>query len=90
MTRSDYENMNIEELHVHLSLIRAVLRKHEPAYKNEAQDEKFKNIFLDSLMRLKNEQTVDNVLNFYFDCNCVGYAVYPTRSEVKEMISKVF
>lgn len=90
MTRSDYEKMNIEELHIHMSLIRDVIQKHEPAYKSEARDEKFKNIFLDSLMRLKNEQTVDSVLNFYFDCNCVGYAVFPARSEVEEMISKVF
>lgn len=90
MTRSDYENMNIEELYIHMRLIRDVIQSHKPSYKNEAQDEKFRNMFINSLMRVKKERTVDNMMNLFFDCNCIGYAIYPTRAELKEMIEKVF
>ena len=93
MDMSSYKNMNIEELHIHMNMIKSIIRTHDTKNNKdyqEQQEEKFKKLFMDSLLRMKDKPCVENMITLYFDCNCVGFNVYPTREELKNMIERVF
>lgn len=86
-----YNEMTIDELHAQMRQIKEVIRSkdRESAHGLEERS-RFRKMFVESIKHFRNTLSIETITEFYFDCNSLGYAVYPTKAELVDLINQGF